>query len=98
MEWSVIKLLFQSIRLRLLMPTVIVALLAILVCYIVQCNRKAYDQLQQTYSQRNDIDVKWGQLLLQYGTLTSYGRIEYLAKEKLNMIVPEQRKVILVKP
>ena len=98
MEWSILKLLFQSLRLRLLIPAILVAFSGITVCYVVQCNRKAYDRLQQAYSQRNDTEVRRGQLLLQYGTLTSYYRIERLAKQKLDMLVPNQKKVILVKP
>jgi len=98
MDWGIIKLLAQNLRIRLIIPILLVTLTAITVSYVVQCNRKAYTQLQQIFMERNEADVKWGQLLLQYGTLTSYGRIEDLAKNRLHMLAPDQKKIILVKP
>lgn len=77
--------------------TLLVIISAISVCYVAQCNRHAYDKLQQTYHQRNEAEVEWSQLLLQYGALTTYERIEQLAAQ-FNMLVPDQKNIILVKP
>ncbi len=98
MDWNILKILFYATRWRIFVSVLLVVLSSVAVCYVVQANRQAYAQLQNIYAESNKEEARWGQLLLQYSTLTSYGRIEYLAKQKLNMRVPSQKNIILVAP
>ena len=98
MEWQDLKKLLQIVRWRISLLVLLVTGSAMGVCYTVHCNRQSFNELQKTYRLHNDIEVQWSQLLIQYNTLTSYARIEKLAEQKLNMLVPEQKNIVLVRP
>ena len=59
-------------------------------------NRHLLNDLQQLEKQRNELQVKWGQLLLEQSSLVSQGRIEVLAIAELGMIIPASENVVVV--
>lgn len=46
-------------------------------------------RLQELQIQRDELEREWGQLLLEQGTWNTHGRIEELARSKLNMTIPD---------
>lgn len=52
-------------------------------------NRLLVVRLQELKVQRDELEREWGQLLLEQGTWSTHGRIEELARTRLNMTIPE---------
>lgn len=61
-------------------------------------NRMLFSQLQQLRHQRDQLNVEWGQLLLEQSTWSTHARIEQLATGKLDMQMPAHTKLVLVHP
>jgi len=70
---------------------------AISVVYVKHYNRKLFVEVQQLEKQRDDMEIEWGKLQLEQNTWATHGRIERIAKEKLQMITPDAGDVIYVK-
>jgi cell division protein FtsL len=84
------------------MTLVAVLLLALLVSgisviYTTFKNRSMLNELQQLRNQRNELQVQWGQLLIEQSTFSLDSRIERKAIEELQMIVPEFSDVVMVR-
>jgi cell division protein FtsL len=60
-------------------------------------NRFTFNALQVLKDQANELDVEWGQLLLEQSTFGVDGRIEAKAVERLHMHVPEITNIVMVK-
>jgi len=74
----------------------LVVLSAISVIYSTYQTRKLVAEFQQLQNMRNDMEVEWGQLLLEQSTWGSFNRVERLASKRLKMIVPEPNKIVMV--
>ncbi len=61
-------------------------------------NRMLFAQLQQLQQQRDQINVEWGQLLLEQSTWSTHARIEQIATQKLNMEMPAHPEIVVVRP
>lgn len=46
-------------------------------------------QLQEMKSQRDELEREWTRLLLEQGTWNTHGRVEEIARSRLDMMVPE---------
>lgn len=53
---------------------------------------------QRLQLENNQMQVEWGQLLLEQSTWGSYNRVEQLAGKKLNMRVPSPSEIVMVEP
>ena len=51
--------------------------------------RKLYAELQKEKDRAQQMDVEWGQLQLEQGTLVMPTRVEKLASRQLQMLVPQ---------
>lgn len=82
-----------------LITVLLLALLAsgISVIYTTFKNRSMLNELQQLRNQRNELQVQWGQLLIEQSTFSLDSRIERKAIEELQMIVPEFSDVVMVR-
>ncbi len=60
-------------------------------------SRQLFSELQQHSRETMQLEEQWGRLLLEQSTWASHARIEQLAKSKLNMVVPSQQAIIVVK-
>ena len=60
-------------------------------------NRQLFLALQELQAEQNDLDREWGQLLLEQGTWATHGRIEEIARNKLNMTVPKVSEIFRVR-
>ncbi|GJM13111.1 MAG: hypothetical protein DHS20C12_15140 [Pseudohongiella sp.] len=59
-------------------------------------NRFAFNELQVLREQANDLEVEWGQLLIEQSTFGVEGRIEQKAFEQLRMEVPDIANIVMV--
>lgn len=74
----------------------LVVLSAVSVIYSTYQTRKLVAEFQQLQNLRNDMEVEWGQLLLEQSTWGSFNRVERLASERLKMVVPEPNQIVMV--
>jgi cell division protein FtsL len=67
------------------------------VIYTTFKNRYLLNQLQQLKTQRNELQVQWGQLLIEQSTFSLESRVERKATEELAMGVPEISEIVMVR-
>jgi cell division protein FtsL len=67
------------------------------VIYTSFTSRHLLNTLQQQEKLRNDLQVEWGQLLLEQSSIVAQGKVEELAVAELNMEVPDMNKVVVFK-
>lgn len=60
-------------------------------------NRFSFNELQELRASANQLDVEWGQLLLEQSTFGVEGRIQNKATTQLKMKVPEIASIVMVK-
>lgn len=60
--------------------------------------RSLFAALENEHEIARQLDVKWGQLQLEQSTLAMHGRIEQIARIKLNMKAPSVSRVQIVTP
>lgn len=61
---------------------------AIAVINVTNMQRVTLSQLQMAEQQSHQLQVQWGQLLLEQASLATPARVEQMASEKLHMILP----------
>jgi len=84
--------------LSLSLLVVLVMVSAISVVYSKHTNRKLFIELQQLNKNIDDLNIEWGKLQLEEGTWSDHGRIEKIARTKLNMLLPGINSVVYLKP
>lgn len=67
------------------------------VIYTTFKNRYLLNELQQLKNQRNELQVQWGQLLIEQSTFSLEGRIERKAIDELQMKVPDFSEIVMVR-
>jgi len=60
-------------------------------------SRKKIHSLESMRRQAADLQVEWGQYLLEQSAWAAYSRIERLALQDLDMIIPDSEKIVMVK-
>lgn len=71
---------------------------AIAVVYSKHESRKLFVQLQALEKQRDRMEIEWGRMQLEQSTWATHGRIERLARTKLDMTIPTADSVIIIRP
>ncbi|HEY1991088.1 MAG TPA: cell division protein FtsL [Gammaproteobacteria bacterium] len=61
-------------------------------------NRVLFEQLDQAHEQRDQLNIDWGRLLLEESTWSTHAYIEQSATQKLEMGLPANPQVLVVKP
>lgn len=82
--------------LLLLGGAVIISALAVV--YAKYQSRTLFVELQTLNRARDAMGVEWGQLQLEQSTWTDHGRIEGIARSRLEMLVPETNQIVMVRP
>lgn len=59
-------------------------------------NRELFNTLSQLQEQRDNYQREWSQLLLEQSALSAHGRVEQLASERFDMLVPGKQDIVLV--
>lgn len=83
------------LRLSLVLLAILIACALALVTSQHQA-RKLYVELQREQELAKQLEVEWGQLQLEQGTLAMHGRVEKIATERLNMRVPPASRMHVV--
>ncbi|WP_089374605.1 cell division protein FtsL [Methylobacillus rhizosphaerae] len=60
--------------------------------------RKLYIELQQQEDNAKQYEIEWGQLQLEQSTWAMHSRIERIAEKRLNMQVPDAKRIQVVAP
>jgi cell division protein FtsL len=61
-----------------------------------QVVRRDVNQLETLRREAAQLQVEWGQYLLEESTWAAYSRIEGIATQELNMIAPTSERVVMV--
>lgn len=70
---------------------------ALAVVYSQHRSRALFVELQRLEQEQAELDTQWGRLELEQSTWATQGRIERLAREQLNMRLPDfEREEIVV--
>ncbi|WP_133503249.1 cell division protein FtsL [Marinomonas balearica] len=80
------------------LSVIAVVVLAIVLIVQVYEFRKDFSYLQSLKKEEVNLEVVWGQLLLEQSALTQPSRLEQAAVKELNMHAPSQNELIIVKP
>jgi len=74
----------------------LVVVSAFYVIYYTHMNRQTTSQLEQLYTQRDELDIEWRNLLLEQNSLAEHSAIESRAKKLLNMKRPDANSEIII--
>ena len=69
---------------------------ALMLVYVKTLQRDLYNELQVLEQTRDNLHIEWNKLLLEQNTWAAPIRVQTLAQEKLNMIVPTSKNIIVV--
>jgi cell division protein FtsL len=67
------------------------------VIYSKHQSRKLFVEAQQLKKQIDDLNIEWGRLQLEQSAWSAHGRIERIARKKLNMTIPLANEIVYVK-
>lgn len=70
---------------------------AVAVVYIKHHSRQLFVQSQELARVQDALNVEWGMLQLEQGAWGTHGRVEQLARERLDMHIPARDDVVIVK-
>jgi cell division protein FtsL len=60
--------------------------------------RLLFVELQGLQQVRDEMNTQWGRLQLEQSTWATHGRIEKIANNKLDMVIPPPGAVVIVQP
>jgi cell division protein FtsL len=83
---------------NLLVMLLVVVVSAVGVVYSKHTGRELFIELQALANERDSMDVEWGQLQLEQGTLTTQGKVERAARNQLGMVNLAADNMVIVKP
>lgn len=89
----------QSYRIdkRMLFLVATVLFSALCVIYVTNMSRTTLSQLEQEMQQAHQLELQWGQLLLEQASLATPSRVEQLATDKLHMILPSEKQTFVLR-
>lgn len=71
---------------------------ALAVVYSTHRSRQLFHELETLKDQQYELDVEWGQLLLEQSAWAAPVRVEKMAADKLRMTLPQPGQTEMVKP
>lgn len=81
----------------LLTLLLIVLISALAIVYVTNEHRISFSELQRLEQQTNQLQLQWGQLLLEQASLATPARVEQLAVEKLQMKLPADKETFVLR-
>lgn len=85
-----------TLRLTLLVLGAFVFASALMVVYTKHVCRQLFNQLQMQEKEIESFQIEWSQLLLEQGTWTADARVERVAKQRLQLVLPEPKDVVVI--
>ena len=74
----------------------LVVISAFSVIYYTHVNRQTTSKLEQLFTQRDELDIEWRNLLLEQSSLAEHSAIENKANKLLNMKRPDTKSEIII--
>ena len=74
----------------------LVVISAFSVIYYTHVNRQTTSELEQLFTQRDELDIEWRNLLLEQSSLAEHSAIENKANKLLNMKRPDTKSEIII--
>lgn len=71
---------------------------AVMVVKTTHQNRQSFAHWQKLQLEKEQLDVRWQQLLLEESTWSTHARVAQVARKKLGMELPKAADVIVVRP
>lgn len=69
---------------------------ALALVYTKHESRKLFVELEELTSERDRLNIEWGQLQIEQSTWATHGRIEQVANEDLSLLRPEPDDVFVI--
>lgn len=83
--------------LLLIAVTVVVCVLsALAIVYTKHESRKLFVELEQLTSERDALNIEWGQLQIEQSTWATHARIERVAFEEMSLIRPQSGEIYVI--
>ena len=80
--------------------TIIVAVVcvmsAIALIYAKHESRKLFVELEALTTERDELNIEWGQLQIEQSTWATHARIERVATEELSLVRPKPTKIYVI--
>ena len=92
----VFSLLLSRAQLSLFTMLSAILISALSIVYVTNTSRTLNAGIQQTLADRDHLHVQWGQLLLEKSTWIMQARIQQVASDKLDMVLPNSKSVVIV--
>jgi cell division protein FtsL len=86
----------EHIGLLILLAVVIGSAMGVV--YTKHESRKLFVELQSLQNEQDRMDVDWGRLQLEQSTWATHGRVETIARTKLEMIIPSPQDIVIIRP
>ena len=82
--------------LLVLVFAVVCVLSAIAIVYTKHESRKLFIELEQLTSERDELNIEWGQLQIEQSTWATHGRIEQVAGDQLSLHRPAAADIYVI--
>ena len=69
---------------------------ALALIYTKHESRKLFVELEALTSERDQLNIEWGQLQIEQSTWATHARIEQVAKEELQLMRPETTEIFVI--
>ena len=67
------------------------------VVYSKHSMRKSFIELQSTQNNFDELQIEWGRYQLEQSAWATHGRVEKIAREKLNMSLVHKKRLVFLK-
>ncbi len=75
----------------------VVLMSALAVVYVTNMYRMSLSQLELAERQAHQLELQWGQLLLEQASLATPSRVQQLASDKLKMVLPTDHQTLVLR-
>ncbi len=75
---------------------VVCVISAIALVYTKHESRKLFVELEQLTTERDELNIEWGQLQIEQSTWATHARIERVALEELSLVRPKSTEIYLI--
>ena len=69
---------------------------AIAIIYTKHESRKLFVELEQLTTERDELNIEWGQLQIEQSTWATHARIERVASEELSLVRPKSTEIYVI--
>lgn len=81
---------------KIVLSMIMIVISSVGVIYSKHVSRKLFTELQQLQQKGDELHVEWTQLLLEEGAWATYARVDRIARQRLQMKMPEPAKIKVI--